>query len=104
MENLLTEWRFLAMIIGLALAIGEARYKLARHEKLLDPEKRTQSARDNATMLADLKSQGTDMKTVKEALDRLSVKHDKNTERLWTSLEESKEKIAKLEGRMNGAV
>jgi hypothetical protein len=39
LEQLLIDWRFLVLLAGILLAIGEGRYKLSRHEKLLDADK-----------------------------------------------------------------
>jgi hypothetical protein len=101
MDELLTDWRFLTMMIGLALAIGEARYKLVRHEKALDPEKISQWNRDNATMIAEIKALVDDVHELKSAIASFNTKYDTGTARLWTSLEDSKERLAKLEGKMN---
>lgn len=101
MEQLLTDWRFLALIIGIVLAIGEGRYKLSRHEKLLDADKLASANRDNATMIAEIKAITDDVRELKSAMTSFSTKYDLGTARLWTSLEDCKERIAKLEGKMN---
>ena len=55
-------------------------------------------------MAASIAEMGRDISEIRSSLDRLSEKYDSGTARLWGSLEESKERVAKLEGRMNGAV
>ena len=101
MEELLTDWRFLSLMAGMLLVIGEGRYKLGRHEKLLDADKLWAASRDNATMVAEIKSLTDDVHELKSALTSFGTKYDTGTARLWTSLEDSKERLAKLEGKMN---
>lgn len=102
MEELVGDWRFIVFVCVLLLAVGEARYKLSRHERILD--KSGQSSIERATMAASIAEMGRDISEIRSSLDRLSEKYDSGTARLWGSLEESKERVAKLEGRMNGAV
>jgi hypothetical protein len=99
--TLLTDWRFLLLVATLLLVIGEGRYKLRRHEKLLDEKTLANASRDTATMAAELKSLIEDQRETKTAMARLSEKHDLNTSRLWTSLEDSKERLSRLEGKLN---
>ena len=97
MDNLLTDWRFLILLAGILLAIGEGRYKLSRHEKLLDADKLATANRDNATMIAEIKALVDDVRELKLTMTSFDTK----IERLWTSLEDGKERLAKLEGKMN---
>ena len=100
MEELLTDWRFLALIGGIILAVGEARVRIHRHESILSTEKQA----EYYTMIAELREASEDINELRTNLSLLSEKYDRGTARLWSSLEESKERVAKLEGRMNGAV
>ena len=101
LEQLLTDWRFLSLVAGMLLIIGESRYKLRRHEKLLDIDKLSEASRSTATMVAEIKSLTDDMRELKLALADLGTKYETSIERLWTSLEDGKERLAKLEGKMN---
>jgi hypothetical protein len=101
LEQLLTDWRFLMLLAGILLAIGEGRYKLSRHEKLLDADKLATANRDNATMIAEIKALTDDVRELKSAMTSFGTKYDTGTARLWTSLEDTKERLAKLEGKMN---
>jgi len=100
-SDLLTDWRFLVLLGGILLAIGEGRYKLSRHEKLLDTDKLAAANRDNATMIAEIKALVDDVHELKSAMTNFNTKYDTGMARLWTSLEDSKERLAKLEGKMN---
>ena len=102
MEELISDWRFIVFCCGMLLAVGEARYKLVRHERILD--KSGQSNIERATMKAEISEMGRDISEIRSSLDRLNEKYDAGTARLWTDLEASKERVAKLEGRMNGAI
>jgi hypothetical protein len=104
MDDLLTDWRFLAMAVGIVAAVAEARLRISRHESILSADKQAAWNADRATMAATVSEMGRDISEIRTTLDRLSVKHDNSIERLWSSLEETKERAAKLEGRMNGAV
>jgi len=55
-------------------------------------------------MKAEISEMGRDISEIRSALDRLNEKYDAGAQRLWSDLELSKERVAKLEGRMNGAV
>ena len=109
LEELLTDWRFIVALGALLIAVGEARYKISRHEKILDPEKIANFNRHNATLIAEVKAlsddlleiKSEDIRDIKKDIARFNEKHDEGTARLWTSLENSKERLAKLEGKMN---
>ena len=105
LSDLLQDWRFILAVSSLLLVIGEGRYKLRRHEKLLDESTLATASRDNATMVAELKSLSVDVNELKTAMARFSEKYDVGTARLWSSLEaatiDCKERLAKLEGKMN---
>ena len=102
LSELLSDWRFLGAAAAALALLGEARYKLARHERLLD--KTGQSGIERATMQASIAEMGRDISEIRSALDRLTERQTSSVERLWSSREESKERVAKMEGRMNGAV
>lgn len=101
-EQLLSDWRFLAAIAGLLVIVGEARYKLRRHEVAINnmATSETTQTRNNATMVAELKGMSEDVRELKGSMSRFSEKYDIGTARVWTSLEDAKERLAKLEGKM----
>ena len=105
LEQLLSDWRFLSATAALLLVIGESRYKLRRVDRLLDEKTLAAASRDNATMVAELKSLSVDVSELKIAMARFSEKYDVGTARLWSSFEaatiDCKERLAKLEGKMN---
>ena len=76
MDDLLTDWRFLVLLAGILLAIGEGRYKLSRHEKLLDTDKLASANRANATMIAEIKALIDDIRELKSALTTFNTKYD----------------------------
>ena len=101
LSDLLQDWRLIVAVSALLLVIGEGRYKLRRHERLLDEKTLATASRDTATMVAELKSLAQDQKDLTTAMTRLSEKHDSSAARLWTSLEDSKERLSRIEGKMN---
>ena len=106
MDELFSDWRFLVLVAGFVAAVAEARLRIARHAGILSDDKQAAWSADRATMVATLSELGRDISEMRsdKALDRLNEKYDAGTVRLWTDLEAAKERIAKLEGRMNGAL
>ena len=104
MEELLTDWRFLVLVAGFVAAVAEARLRIARHAGILSDDKQAAWNADRATMAATLSELGRDISEMRSTLERLSVKQENSVERIWSSLEKNTERIAKLEGRMNGAL
>ena len=51
-------------------------------------------------MVAELKGMSEDVRELKGSMSRFSEKYDIGTARVWTSLEDAKERLAKLEGKM----
>ena len=92
------------MLAGLILAVGEARVRISRHENILSADKQAAWNADRATMAATVSEIGRDISEIRSEVQRLAVKQESSIERIWSSLEESKERVAKLEGRLNGAV
>jgi len=92
------------MAIGIVAAIVEARLRIARHASILSEDKQAAWNADRATMAATISEMGRDISEMRSSLERLGVKHEGSVERIWGSLEKNTERIAKLEGRMNGAV
>ena len=104
MEELLTDWRFLVLVAGFVAAVAEARLRIARHAGILSDDKQAAWNADRATMAATLSELGRDISEMRSTLERLGVKQENSVERIWSSLEKNTERIAKLEGRMNGAL
>ena len=102
MDELLTDWRFLAMIVGLIAAVAEARLRIARHANILSDDKQAAWNADRATMAATISEIGRDISEIRSEVQRLTVKHESSVERIWSNLEKNTERIAKLEGGMNG--
>ena len=104
MDELFSDWRFLVLTAGVVAAVAEARLRIARHAGILSDDKQAAWNADRATMAATLSELGRDISEMRSTLERLSVKQENSVERIWSSLEKNTERIAKLEGRMNGAL
>ena len=70
-EELFTDWRFLLAAAAIVLAIGEARYKIRRHDALLNEDKIAEWNRQQATLLADVKNTSEDMHEMKKDLETI---------------------------------
>jgi hypothetical protein len=104
MDELFSDWRFLVLVAGFVAAVAEARLRIARHAGILSDDKLAAWNADRATMAATLSELGRDISEMRSTLERLGVKGENSVERIWSSLEKNTERIAKLEGRMNGAL
>jgi len=104
MDELLTDWRFLIMVAGFIAAVAEARLRIQRHAGILSDDKQAAWNADRATMAATISEMGRDISEMRSTLERLGVKQENSVERIWSSLEKNTERIAKLEGRMKGAL
>lgn len=97
-EELLKDWRFLVAIGSVLIIIGEARYKIRRHDKLLDEDKIAEWNRQQATLLADVKNTANDMAEMNRDFKKFLEQYREGQERIWSSHEELKVTVARIEG------
>jgi peptidoglycan hydrolase CwlO-like protein len=97
-EELFTDWRFLLAAAAIVLAIGEARYKIRRHDALLNEDKIAEWNRQQATLLADVKNTSEDMHEMKKDFKKFLEQYREAQERIWSSHEDLKVDVARIQG------
>jgi len=59
-----------------------------------------ENAANQATMIAEIKSILEDVIELKKSSARFSEKYDLGTVRIWDQVDDTKERLAKIEGKM----
>ena len=98
--EIFSDWRLLAFFGAILLAIGEARYQIRSISANLSPKIMRENAANQATMIAEIKSILEDVIELKKSSARFSEKYDLGTVRIWDQVDDTKERLAKIEGKM----
>ena len=98
--EIFNDWRLLAFCGAILLAIGEARYQIRSISANLSPKIMRENAANQATMIAEIKSILEDVIELKKSSARFSEKYDLGTVRIWDQVDDTKERLAKIEGKM----
>ena len=95
---MLADWRFWIFVAGIVSAIAEARFKILRHDKILDPDKIAEWTRQDAKLRAQVDNLADDVKELDRDGDKTKEKNENSIIRIWEAIETSRERIARMEG------